>query len=222
MDRIDATEAAGVVDRMMAGLLKTVPPRGRAGSDARTAINDVRANAFFLLMNNEIGQPIADAFNAAFLAGCTLPSMIDVRTQIELEAPQTLGATLVRDTGVNFCLAIEGKIIAGMTFVSRQDVETLKANIAPSFADAEEIAADAMDSVTYRTLVALHAAINNHLVKTAMPLPMMLDYYFYEPLPTLVMAYRLYGDASRADEIRNENNVVHPAFCPPIGKALAT
>jgi prophage DNA circulation protein len=36
-----------------------------------------------------------------------------------------------------------------------------------------------------------------------------------------VLAYRLYADASRADEIRAENKVVHPAFCPPTGIALS-
>ena len=221
MKRVDATEAADIVGRMMQNLLRTVPAQGRAGSAARTAINDTRMNALPLLMADDFGPTFANAFEATFLAGCTLPAMIDVRMQTELEEPQLPGAILVRDTGINFCLAIEGRVIAAMTFVSRQDVETLKANIAPSFADAEEIAADAMDSQTYQALVALHAAINNHLVRTALPLPRMVNYSFHEPLPSLVMAYRLYGDASRADEIRDENNIVHPAFCPPSGQALA-
>jgi hypothetical protein len=221
MKRTDATEGADIVDRMMQNLAAIVASSGRTGASARTAINDVRVNAFFLLMDNAIGQPMADAFEKARVSGCTLPAIISVRQQIELEETKTPGGTLVRDTGINFCLAIEGKIIAGMRFVSRQDVETLKANIAPSFASAEEIAADAMDSQTYMALVALHAAINNHLVQTALPLPLMLNFQFFEPLPSLVMAYRLYGDASRADEIRSENKIVHPAFCPPMGQALA-
>jgi prophage DNA circulation protein len=37
-----------------------------------------------------------------------------------------------------------------------------------------------------------------------------------------VMAYKLYDDASRCDELRQENKVVHPAFCPPTGRALST
>jgi prophage DNA circulation protein len=35
------------------------------------------------------------------------------------------------------------------------------------------------------------------------------------------MAYRLYTDASRADDVRDENKVVHPAFCPMTGLALS-
>lgn len=221
MDRNDANEAAGVVDRMMQNLVATISVQGRAGSDARTIIGYVRVNAFSLLIADALGQPLADCFENARLAGATLPQMAGVRRQIALEAPKTLGAVLVRDTGINMCMAEEAKLIAAMIFVSRQDVDLLKAGLAQPFADAEEIAADAMDSVTYKALVALHAALNNHLVRTAMPLPRMLNFVFHEPLPSLILAYRLYGDASRADEIRNANKIVHPAFCPPTGQALS-
>jgi hypothetical protein len=221
MKRVDAKEAAEIVGRMMENLVWTVPSQGRPGSDARTAINDVRANAFTLLMEDALGQPLADAFDSAFDAGCQLTAIATVRQQIELEKPRTPGAILVRDVGINFCLAITGKVIAAMNFVSRQDVDNLKLAVKGPFAEAEEIAADAMDSATYQALIGLHAAISNHLVQTALPLPRMLGYIFFEPLPSLVVAYRLYGDAGRADEVRNENKIVHPAFCPPLGKALA-
>jgi prophage DNA circulation protein len=35
------------------------------------------------------------------------------------------------------------------------------------------------------------------------------------------MAYKLYQDASRADEIRAENKTVHPAFAQATGIALS-
>jgi prophage DNA circulation protein len=38
----------------------------------------------------------------------------------------------------------------------------------------------------------------------------------------LVAAYKLYADASRADDLREQNQVVHPAFMPPTGYALST
>jgi hypothetical protein len=221
MKRYDAKESTGIVSRMMVNLAATIPQQGRAGSDARSAINDVRVNAFFMLMGDTIGPPLAAAFDSATEAGCTLLSMESVRQQIALENPRTQGGLLVRDTGINFCLAQEGKMIEAMTFVSRQDVDQLRKAMVQPFADAEEIAADAMDSMTYQALVRLHAAINNHLVKTALPLPRMVNYVFFEPLPSLVLAHRLYNDAGRADEIRNENKIVHPAFCPPNGQALS-
>ena len=108
-----------------------------------------------------------------------------------------------------------------MTFVSRQDVDAIKQQLQQPFQDAEEIAADDMDQMTFQALIALHGAVTNHLVATARPLPRMLGFQFFEPLPSLVMAYKLYDDASRCDELREENKVVHPAFCPPTGQALS-
>jgi prophage DNA circulation protein len=64
--------------------------------------------------------------------------------------------------------------------------------------------------------------MTNHLVQTALPLPRMLQYQFAQILPSLVMAYKLYDDASRADEVRDENKIVHPAFCPLAGEALSS
>jgi prophage DNA circulation protein len=118
-------------------------------------------------------------------------------------------------------LAQEGKIISTMTFSSRQDVDDLINAIQIPFNKAEEIAADTMDSADYIAIVELRAAIVNHLIATARPLPDMLTYQFASSLPSLVISHRLYGDASRYDQIRNENKVVHPAFCPAIGQALS-
>jgi len=38
----------------------------------------------------------------------------------------------------------------------------------------------------------------------------------------LTIAYKLYSDASRADEVRAENKIVHPAFCPLVGYGLSS
>jgi prophage DNA circulation protein len=40
-------------------------------------------------------------------------------------------------------------------------------------------------------------------------------------MPSVALAHRLYADASRADELRNENKIVHPAFCLRDGRALS-
>ncbi|MCA1452126.1 hypothetical protein I6F35_02715 [Bradyrhizobium sp. BRP22] len=221
MKRLDATEAAGIVDRMLANLISTVPPKGRAGSQARTTIGDTRANAFKLLIADAIGPPLDACFDEARLAGTTLQQIESVRRQLDAETPTTQGGILVRNASVRFCLATSGALIATMDFASRQDVAQLKNQMAQPFAEAEEIAADDMDSMTYQALIRLHAAITNHLVETARPLPRMLRYEFAAVLPSLVLGYKLYDDASRCDEIRDENKIVHPAFCPIEGQALS-
>jgi hypothetical protein len=221
MKRLDADEAAPIVDRMLQALLGTVPAKGRPGSDARTAIGDTRANARKLCINDTLGPPLDECFDLARLAGSTSEQINFVRVGIEQESPVSLGGRLAMDAGIRLCLATQARIIAGMTFVSRQDVDAIKQQLFQPFRDAEEIAADSMDQMTFQTLVGLHGAVVNHLVATARPLPRMLRFEFFEPLPSLVMAYKLYDDASRCDELREENKVVHPAFCPMIGKALS-
>jgi hypothetical protein len=221
MKRADANEAAPVLDRMLALLLSFIPAKGQAGLDARTAIGDTRANGLKLLIDDALGPPLDNCFDQARLAGITWQQLETVREQIAQESPVSLGAVLVQNAGIRLCLATMGYIIAAMTFVSRQQVDIIKAALLPPFQDAEEIAADDMDQMTFQSLITLHGAITNHLVQTALPLPRMLKYQFFKPLPSLVMAYKLYDDASRCDELRDENKVVHPAFCPLTGEALS-
>jgi prophage DNA circulation protein len=128
---------------------------------------------------------------------------------------------MVRNRGIQLALAQEGKIIAGMVLRSRQDVDALIEQIQEPFNSAEETIADTMEPMDFQAIVSLRAAIVNHLVVMARPLPSMLTYQFARPLPSLVISQRLYGDASHYDEIRSENKVVHPAFCSPIGRALS-
>lgn len=221
MKRLDANEAAPLLDRMMAALLGTVPDKGRPGSQARTAIGDIRAHALSLLLADALGTPLDEAFDLVRQTGATWQAIETVRQTIEQETPVSLGAMLVQNAGIRLCLATEAIIISTLNFVSRQDVETVKTALQQPFIDAEEIAADDMDQMTFQSLISLHGALTNHLVATARPLPRMLNYQFFVPLPSLVLAYRLYEDASRADEVRDENKVVHPAFCPVVGKALS-
>jgi hypothetical protein len=221
MKRSDANEAAPIVDRMLALLVSFLPATGRAGIGARTVISDTRVNAFKLLIDDAMGPPLDNCFDQARLAGITWQQLETVREHIAAETPVSLGAVLIQNAGIRLCLANIGYAVAATTFISRQQVEETKAALQQPFQDAEEIAADDMDQMTFQALIKLHGAITNHLVQTALPLPRMLNYQFFKSLPTLVVAYKLYSDASRADELRDENKIVHPAFSPLLGEALS-
>jgi hypothetical protein len=221
MMKVEVKEASQIVTRLMNNLLKVVPAQGLPGSQARTALGDVIANCPVWIAEGELGPPLAQAFYQVMTAGADLGQMEWVRSELMLEQPSTLGAILVTNCGIDLCLATEGQIIANMTFVSRSDVEQIKNTMNAAFQAPEEVSADDMDSATFQALISLHAAITNHLVSTARPLPRLIDYQFYQTYSTLVLSHRLYGDASRADEIRAENKIVHPAFCPLSGVALS-
>jgi hypothetical protein len=221
MDKPDALEAEGIVQRLLANLLGCIVDKQQAGIQATMMIGWVAANALMLLYYDQLGTPLDACFDQVRQAGCDLPHMDEIRVLLDVETPVTLGATMIRDRSINFALCQEGKIISNMSFISRQDVDDLIYQIQDPFNKAEEVAADTMDQMDYQGIIELRAAIVNYLVSTARPLPSMLSYQFAKPLPSLVISHRLYGDASRYDEIRQENKVVHPAFCPTVGQALS-
>jgi hypothetical protein len=222
MQKADVQEAAPIMVRGLRALLAVVPPAQMLASfTLRMSCNRMIANAEPLIQADQAGPGLQYCFDVAILAGATQPQIASVRQKTLLEAPKSLGAIMVRDAIVRFCLATEAQIIADMTFTSRSDVEALLGGMNAAFADVEEAAADAMDQMTYQAMVKLHAALVHHLVQTAQPLPRMIGYTFASPLPSLTMAQRLYYDASRADELIAENKTVHPAFCPMQGRALS-
>jgi len=221
MFKIDAAEAKPIVERAMKNLLLTVAEHGRAGSDARTAIGDLLAHLDALLHGDTIGEPLAACFDLAREAGATPQGIAVVYHGVLAETPNTLGGSLIKDGLLNFCFANVARLVADMTFRSREEVEDAKQRLNSSFATLENLVADAMDSLMYMALIRLHAAITHYLIETARPLPRMLVFRFAAPLTTLVAAHRLYDDAGRADELREENKVVHPAFMKQQGRALS-
>jgi len=221
MFRTDAIEAAALVTRMLKTLLSQMPVRGREGADLRRACGQVIANAEALCMSDEIGPPLDECFDLARVAGISQRQVAIVRASIEAEEPVLLGAVLLKNAGIDFCLATEGRIIGTVAFTSREDVEGMKKVVNVGFGAAEEIAADEMDQAVFIALTRLHAAVMFFLVETARPLPQIVTFRFHSILPSLLMSYKFYDTAARGDELRIENKVVHPAFMVRQGRALS-
>lgn len=221
MMKPDINEAVPIITRLCNNLSAIIYDKGQAGLDAGSAIGAVLASAPTLCWYGTIGPALVNCFELVRQTRCSWGQMENVRVQLVLEKPTTPGAITMRDYAIQMALAQIGKIIAAMTFTSCEDVDAMIVAIQRPFGDAEETAADTMDSTTYMALISLHAAVVDHLTQTARPLPEMLGYQFAAALPSIVISHRLYGDASRYDQIRAENKVVHPLFCPPIGQALS-
>jgi len=222
MNKEDALEAAPIVVHCCQYLLKTISPTGRTGSEARTQLGDTIAHAYEWLRANTLGPELDDCFQQVYGAGATVYEIEFVRRQVAAETPKTVGGLLVQNSIIQFCLALEAVQITDINFVSRQDVDRFLYAIQQPFGDAEEQAADDMMQSVYQHLIGMHGALVAHLVQTQRPLPRMLNYQFNAPSNTLVIAYRLYGDAGRADQVRDENKIIHPAFTPAYGQALSS
>ncbi|WP_431474807.1 DNA circularization N-terminal domain-containing protein [Marinobacter sp. KM021] len=71
----------------------------------------------------------------------------------------------------------------------------------------------------YASLTAVRAAVVRDLEQRGAQLPRLRSVTLQQPLPALVVAQKLYGDAGRADELISRNRVAHPGRVPA-GEAL--
>lgn len=83
------------------------------------------------------------------------------------------------------------------------------------------IAGDSGDDDSYSALRDLRQGVVTTLTSTGATLPQLQEFAFRAPMPSLVMASRLYGDASREAELVEQADPIHPAFMPTVVKALS-
>ncbi len=219
---LEVTEASKIAILAADLLLATSnEQKGRSAADLRLACGDVKSYADYYIHRNVIGKKLANCFLQARLTGATLPEFIGIRGTLAQTPAQSLIAVLIKDGCIAFSLQQMSLVLVGIKFTSRDDVDRTRLELNVAFDEAEETAADEMAQDAYQKIVALHAATTTHLYETARPLPQMLNFEFAGPRPTLILSQRLYDTAARADELRKENHVVHPAFAPRAGRALA-
>ena len=216
-----AVEAQPIVNATLNALLEWAPARGRAGADLRSRAGIIKAEAAHLLYNDTIGESMARCFDLAVEVGMSIAQSENVRRVVDTFTTKTVGAGVVKDCMIQLTLVAQANIILNTNFISRQDIDAVQAMINRSFNGVSESVTDRMDSMTNLAIVALHAALSFYLIETARPKPRIMNFQFNQIMTTLTTSYRLYANAGRADEIRYENKVVHPAFALPFGRALA-
>jgi len=105
---------------------------------------------------------------------------------------------------------------------SYQDAVLLRQRMA-DLLDAEiTAAADAGQSQTYQAFRALRLQVTADLTTKAGTLPQVVTETLPASLPALAVAYRLYGDATRADDLIARADPSNPNFMPPVFEALAS
>jgi prophage DNA circulation protein len=118
-------------------------------------------------------------------------------------------------------LAAIGQVVA--TYVPQSyDQAIATMNTVTGFLDAEIlVAGDTGDDDSYNALIDLRGAVVGALTATGATLPSLEVFTFKASLPALVMANRLYQDATRSDELIQQANPIHPAFMPSVVAVLA-
>jgi len=207
-------EALGIMNRMLDALMTGLSSRGEAGSQFRSAVGDLRANAPDLVESFTIGTELYNVFEQARASSACFSNLDAVRVQMLSEQPVYNFGTAMKDAGIVFSFVEQCMMIGGMTFVSRFDVEQIMAKMEDVIEDIKLEVAELLDGFLYLQVVELAAALIQHLAATERQLPRIVAVTTPMSYPSLRLATYFYNDGARADEIADENKVIHPAFCP--------
>lgn len=105
---------------------------------------------------------------------------------------------------------------------SSNDALAVLQAVAPLIDAEMTAAADAGETTAYSMLRNLLSAVANDLTTRGAQLPALRDVVTRVSLPALALAYELYGDATRADDLIERADPVHPAIMPREFKALTS
>jgi prophage DNA circulation protein len=162
----------------------------------------------------------ATILDMARQCGATLVTMDRVRKAALAETPHSLMATQTVLAIVRLTMACESRIVTAMTFTSSNQVDDISLALNEAFGQTSEAASDDLDAYTYMALITLWGDVTKHLADRGRQLPRIISYNYQMVMPSLRMAQLVYADPSRSTELRDENNVVHPAFMPLQGTML--
>lgn len=95
-------------------------------------------------------------------------------------------------------------------FTTRNEAEATRDKIADSLDSQSEYT---LNTQTYIALTDMRAALVQAIPKEG--LPELISVSINHPVPSLALAYELYEDALRGDEIVTRNRIRHPGFIGP-------
>jgi prophage DNA circulation protein len=110
--------------------------------------------------------------------------------------------------GRRLMLAAEAQTTALMTWDSYQEAMADRASLSERLAAEAEIAPDDVA----QALLDLRAAVVADITARAADLRRLDSVTPPQTVPACVLAYRLYGDATQADDLTTRNRVIHPGF----------
>lgn len=222
MKSAEADEVLAIADAVGPVILSaTIPPiPAKPGTALRRAVGMMMADPN-MSETDYFAYVLSGTLELARQCNATVVTMDRVRKAALDMTPRFLPGTLAKHNVIRLTLAAEARIIATMTFRSRDEVDQIAQAMNAAFAESEEIASDETDQGTYMALINLHGAVVKHLTDIGRQVPRVITYSFQTVMPALRMAQRAYHNAARYKELIDENKVVHPAFVPQEGKMLA-
>lgn len=137
-------------------------------------------------------------------------------------AIEAVNTTALSALIVHSALSEQAELASSTVFSSYDDAAALRTTLTTDLSTAAVAAADAGDDIGFRSLRGLASAVAADLTARGGSLARLKIYRRPAVLPAALLAYQLYGDAGRADELVARNRAVHPLFMPAIGQALTS
>lgn len=152
----------------------------------------------------------------ALLTLANFPAVSQSNT--EQTAANAAAAALCR----RMALAAAAQSSASYVPTSQQDAASMRDQITSALEAEMLIAGDAGDDASYFALRDLRAAVAADMAARGASLPQSVTVTFSGALPSLVIAQRLYQDATRESELVQEGDPVSPLFMPQSFQALSS
>lgn len=147
------------------------------------------------------------AWRELYAIADVLPVVVETSGQQSIRAAnQAALAHLVRVAATSEAARVAGEIV----FDSFDQAVAVRNELS----DAIDELSNEADDATFAALQDLRATLHRRVTDSAETLPRIVEVVVSTPTPALVLAYRLYGDATRDVEIINRNNIRNPALVP--------
>ncbi|MBV1835660.1 DNA circularization protein [Acetobacter estunensis] len=216
------TDSSATVESVLASLTtgRAAVSSAVASFSALTGASDIATAAQTLTetLRSNISDPGTQIALLWPLASCE-PEIVPSEAPIgaAIATVQTETAALCRRAA----LASIAEASSEWSASSSTEAQTMAARIVALIAAEEEIAGDAGDDASYEALHDLRCQVAQDLTDRAARLPDVITVTRNACLPALVLGQQLYADATRADELIQWADPVHPAFMPTEFEALS-
>jgi prophage DNA circulation protein len=162
-------------------------------------------------MGGRGGGPLAEPAVASLFRAFDFSLAVEVPVETAIRRQQADNSfALARLT--RLASAIEAARVAPfVAWRTVQDAEAARDKIADAL---DRAAAGTASDELYAALTDLRVLVSGAIPPEESQLPSLMDYMPAVTQPTLALAYRLYGNADRADEIAAVNRIRHPGFVP--------
>lgn len=163
-------------------------------------------------------QAVSDALRAAASdPDDQIRLLIDLATNGTAEATDATTAALCRRAA----LSSLGQALADYQPITYDDAIAVRDAVCVAL-DAEiTLAGDIGDDASYAALRAIRAAAVELLTTLGAQLPRLVTITMPAQMPALALAYALYGDTTRVDELIARADPPHPGWMPVVFTALS-